>query len=720
MPTLHQLPWDEFEELIKQLLVKMGFEKVERVGGPHDYGADVIAIKRDEFGTPVKYVVQCKRYSPDRSVGVADVQRLAGTLKTYGADRAVLITTSKFTRSAIRAASEMGIKLIDGQELESLITRHGLARKVSRRRARRKTLESLILNLPRTNPPKWSVHARDVSEIVRIMLSELEKIGVRAEDLSLLRITLEAEPIYVVKWMCKARRRDGSIIDERGETFVGPEGEVRSHSDRLGLRAPKGKTERIDMLLKLVRKRSKIASREFSTKLRGVRVREVNRLQGDRQKAGSLVRKVVAHQLEVGEKKVVSLSVDKFLVGIKWTIELNVEAGNGIFEYDEIDQKISMDLPNLGSEEIGERASAWFNAVYGEVPKIINILSDDYWAKLKIESKERVGEIKVHRVTGRVEPVQIFLRSDRVIELLEERHGMKVAAIELRDSTYYAILEGVESYAAVEVEAESGDEMRFSERLIDDIRRVSLDILRQRVPLEDWDIESMVSRLPSSLVIAAKARGGSSLVQYDIFAGEGRVIKINISREGAMRLAKAEFPGFELKEIRKQGSAYFINLQNEEMEVDIRVLKAGELNVIDKRWRKKIAEAMAIRAWREKYGISPGAVVSRLDDNWLVEGVCDGWRYEAVISRAEKRISVRRMITREKAREIAINWVGSMPSEIKIWLSKDEKSWIVRMVTEEIIYYIRIDGESGQVLESEKLKGFSGKLKEVIVKRRFS
>jgi restriction system protein len=117
-----------FQRLVIDLLVKMGYggtlaDAGQVVGGPADRGIDGI-VKQDILGLEAVYV-QAKRYS-DNAVSSEVVRNFAGSLLQHKAQKGVLITTSRFSEEARRAAESMDkrIVLIDGDRLAELLIDH--------------------------------------------------------------------------------------------------------------------------------------------------------------------------------------------------------------------------------------------------------------------------------------------------------------------------------------------------------------------------------------------------------------------------------------------------------------------------------------------------------------------------------------------------------------------------------------------------------------------
>lgn len=118
---LHLRP-DYFEKFIGQVARKMGYETVNVTGKPGDGGVDINAIRyQPGFGrTEVEpWVIQCKRYDPASRVSPSAVQELIDVRRSRRAAKALLITTSSYTKEAVALATEHApdIRLITGPEL---------------------------------------------------------------------------------------------------------------------------------------------------------------------------------------------------------------------------------------------------------------------------------------------------------------------------------------------------------------------------------------------------------------------------------------------------------------------------------------------------------------------------------------------------------------------------------------------------------------------------
>jgi restriction system protein len=93
-----------FEQIVVQLVVRMGYGgSGEAVGKSHDGGIDGV-IKQDKLGLDVVYL-QAKRW--ENTVGRHEVQQFAGALAGQQANRGVFITTSDFSSEAVAYANKM-------------------------------------------------------------------------------------------------------------------------------------------------------------------------------------------------------------------------------------------------------------------------------------------------------------------------------------------------------------------------------------------------------------------------------------------------------------------------------------------------------------------------------------------------------------------------------------------------------------------------------------
>lgn len=107
----------EIEEFVADVFRGIGFN-AEVTQKTHDGGKDIVATF-EMGGVLYTTYFECKRYSPDRPVGVEIVRELYAVMEMERVDKGVIVTTSHFTRGAVAEAQRLNgrIRLIDFDEL---------------------------------------------------------------------------------------------------------------------------------------------------------------------------------------------------------------------------------------------------------------------------------------------------------------------------------------------------------------------------------------------------------------------------------------------------------------------------------------------------------------------------------------------------------------------------------------------------------------------------
>lgn len=111
----------EFEEFVADVFRRIGFN-ADVTQKTHDGGKDIVA-SFEVGGVLYTTYFECKRYAPDRPVGVNVVRELYAVMERERVDKGVIVTTSHFTRGAVAEAQMLNgrIRLIDFDELRGLM-----------------------------------------------------------------------------------------------------------------------------------------------------------------------------------------------------------------------------------------------------------------------------------------------------------------------------------------------------------------------------------------------------------------------------------------------------------------------------------------------------------------------------------------------------------------------------------------------------------------------
>ena len=117
----------EFEDLVTELIVALGFEDVDQTPLSGDDGIDVHGTLVISDEVRVDMAVQAKRWGKNNNVGAPTVRNVRGSLKDH--QHGMIITTGKFTPKAKEDASsgnKKPITLVDGRSLAKLLAANGI------------------------------------------------------------------------------------------------------------------------------------------------------------------------------------------------------------------------------------------------------------------------------------------------------------------------------------------------------------------------------------------------------------------------------------------------------------------------------------------------------------------------------------------------------------------------------------------------------------------
>ena len=122
---MYELSPRDFELLVADLLSDMGW-RVEVTPITRDGGKDILAYLDTDIGSML-CLVEAKRFKCGRPVGVEVVRSLYGTFCDYGANSAMLVTTSSFTADAygLSRRHKYQLALKDYVDLKAWISRYG-------------------------------------------------------------------------------------------------------------------------------------------------------------------------------------------------------------------------------------------------------------------------------------------------------------------------------------------------------------------------------------------------------------------------------------------------------------------------------------------------------------------------------------------------------------------------------------------------------------------
>ncbi len=101
---VHELSPRAFEELVAHVLSCLGLQ-VELTQASRDGGVDIYAYVKTQVASFLM-VVECKKWRPDRPIGIDIVQRLFGVQQGLSANKSIIVTTSHFTEPAMNQCKQ--------------------------------------------------------------------------------------------------------------------------------------------------------------------------------------------------------------------------------------------------------------------------------------------------------------------------------------------------------------------------------------------------------------------------------------------------------------------------------------------------------------------------------------------------------------------------------------------------------------------------------------
>lgn len=117
----------QFEKIIFEILLDRGFDvRLTRMGGDED--RDILAVFKSPSQGDVLTIVECKRWRPERKVGIAVVERFLYVMdKKDKAHYGIIATTSYFSRNTEPIAREWSqkLKLRDFNDLVKWLSEYG-------------------------------------------------------------------------------------------------------------------------------------------------------------------------------------------------------------------------------------------------------------------------------------------------------------------------------------------------------------------------------------------------------------------------------------------------------------------------------------------------------------------------------------------------------------------------------------------------------------------
>jgi restriction system protein len=110
-----QMDSKQFEDAVAALFCQLGYE-VTQTPYSNDRGKDAIARKDGR-----KYLIECKRYGVDGTIGRRDLQIFVAAMKEENAEGGFYVNTGRFAKTAVEYAAQNQIELYDAERFPVLV-----------------------------------------------------------------------------------------------------------------------------------------------------------------------------------------------------------------------------------------------------------------------------------------------------------------------------------------------------------------------------------------------------------------------------------------------------------------------------------------------------------------------------------------------------------------------------------------------------------------------
>ncbi len=122
--TLYALDWKRFEDFIAYMLEQFGWQ-TKPMGYTKDNAVDIIAVRSVAPNIGFRMLVQCKKRSKHRKVGIDIIREIWAVKSDLAFHQAMVVTTSLFTAGAIQRAKAWNMELSDHYSIVEWCRQYG-------------------------------------------------------------------------------------------------------------------------------------------------------------------------------------------------------------------------------------------------------------------------------------------------------------------------------------------------------------------------------------------------------------------------------------------------------------------------------------------------------------------------------------------------------------------------------------------------------------------
>ena len=730
---LQNVPPSVLEEIVAELLRRMGFKDIRVVGGPSDKGVDIEAFKVNEFGFREKYVVQVKRYSSGRKVGHTDLQHFIIALKAARADKGIFVTTSDFTRSAVEFIEsnyefKSKVILVNGFKLLDLIKQYRVPIptavpetvlkppvKVKKERPR-EVLRVFELEYPIILRYDYEDIADRLGEILK------EKYGV--EKFSIEKAVLEYAPLHLVEWKAyyigydsagRVRQRTAS-----GKALVLHDGHVILDVSKEGK----------SWIASEVRRKARLRyGRVKASKLikgKGVGITAAKRI----------VKSKAASKYECSTRDVSIISWKNLYLGLKWVIDFALTYNSGRFEVDMVKDKLKLDFEPLDNETLKDIIS---KVVEEKVNENIVGLEPVRYEKYKVvfegETPRFTVKSTVNKYSGEVLEVSTRFKKEAAISLAKALIAEgSIIGVEEQEEEIIVDVEDENKLYLITIDAQTG-KYSIEKDLISHAKAFTIaeEFLRNRYGLQDlkildyklvnhrvWSFNTTSPDGSSTISIDAKT---GNIVNYEVVFSEKRVRETFLKKYPDKNIASLTF--------NEETKIYSLKAFDKDYVYEYKVDASTLDYILENMYLKEeIVDNIAINAVKQIKD-TPLNIARRTlaEKNWVIVVETPLWYRTFHIDKVKGNVVKQENLLKAEGAEIffkqyATNMyrVSNLETVQVKQSSTKPNAYVVKLKDpEENYYYAFVDNSTGKIIEHDVLrkhKGIMGWMKTKMYKTK--
>jgi len=693
-------------EALINLLDQMGFNNVEKIENPEEWGVEILALRDDPIAGFEKYVVKIKHEALASS---QDIESFGEAIMRSKADKGIFLAIHGFTKDAkLLVGKEYKGRMIiwDGEKfVEELNEREvpvskELLKKIERKREQEKLEErrkGALKVIKLDAPLLYSFSADKVFDQISSLLERKYKI--KKEDILLNRLTLEVLTAYIFSWSSQMdeNMKDKALVPSRDGIlpFV-------SKNDELEKRVSKA----------LLGSGSAIKASE---------VRVVEPLTPS--EAVLLVKSKLAEDLKVSQSSIILHSRKKIYIPQKAMLDLQVGVNLAKGRVDLKSKEATLEIEPLPKGKLLEIAREECRNLLGEDLGNISLNIKDNVAIINGQVSRFLFGAAVHIYSGRVLKKKSKMKKDAILSEVSDRYpGGKVISFTEKEGKAIIDVLTPEGIVILEFNLENGEYNIKAELLHPyNLAKTGKDLIESNFDIKHLKLGDFKVINHRDIELVLESEDGKVLLKADGKSGDIMDYFVEISPQKARKIILEKYSGWRIKKIEELKDNYKAELENDRLLLRISLSKDGKiLEETDKHLKEEVAREIAEKFLDEK-GISAEIKEIKLDTNWWVRFAGEERVGKILIERISGRvlkseIFLTEAVIEEMYQKHVLEKFNDKNLKTETIIVHKEKGYAtIKLSGNEAFYYAKLDLRTGKLLEEDTVpnKGLMAKIKKL-------